>query len=218
MEHRASTLNHGLAALIIFAVCCIAILLFGCSDNPMAPIVNSVDKPAVNNDPVRPEREKDKDPVTSDTVFIASGSVSGLITPQGNDTLLLHIQGKLVKFVALPGAVSDTVTISVTGSRFAIGQYKEFYTYQCGPSGLSFAVPLKLVQIVNKSDGASAQLFYYDESLTDGDGIGWEYMNSTSVQGQLATFSLYHFSKYGISYSTNPDDQNTETGFVENRD
>ncbi len=213
MNTKSQLVNQGLAALIILLLCSIAIMLFGCAENPAAPTTNSIEKLVAASDTAVVDEQG---PTSSDTVLIATGSVSGLITPEGNDTLLLHIQGKLVKFVALPGAVNDTVTISVTGSRYDIGVNKEFYTYQCGPSGLSFAVPLQLIQIINKSDGASAQLFYYDESVTDGDGIGWEYMSSTSVQGKRATFSLHHFSKYGISYV--PADPNTEIGNESNCD
>lgn len=186
-------------------------MLFGCAENPAGPTLITSDKTtadvgALSGDNDEP-KDKDKDSDASDTLFVAADTVSGLITSAGGE-LVLHIQGKMVEFVVPAGALADSVTISIIGSRYRVGQATEFYVYECGPSGLQFAIPMELTQLINRSDGAAVSFLYFDESFLDGDGIGWETTSVAHVQGGKGTFLINHFSKYGISYVAN--DQNQE--------
>jgi len=198
---KNQALNQGVTGIIILMLCAIAILLFGCSENPAAPAINSSeDKAVVVGGANGGSDEPAVDPLGLDTVFVASDTVVGLVMPEGGE-LVLHIQGKKVDFVIPEGALADSVTISIIGSRYRVGRSIEFYVYECGPSGLQFAIPLELTQLINRSDGAAATFHYFDESFLDGDGIGWETISVSHVQGGKGTFLLHHFSKYGISYS-----------------
>lgn len=201
MNTKNQGLSQGVTGIIILLLCCIALLLFGCSNNPTSPALNSTEDKAViiggaNGD----SDEPGIDPFGSDTVFVASDTVTGLVSPEGGE-LVLHIQGKKVDFVIREGALADSVTISIIGSRYRVGRSTEFYVYECGPSGLQFAIPLELTQLINRSNGAAATLHYFDESYLDGDGVGWETIGVSHVLGGKGTFLLHHFSKYGISYS-----------------
>lgn len=205
LEMDAQTKNQSIAAIIILALCCLAIFLFGCSENP-ASIGPNDNQSAVIKDGSTSTGDN-QDPVSFDTVFVAADTAAKLVDPDG-DCIILHIQGKKVEFKVPAGAVADTVTISIIGSRYLVGKNTELYTYECGPSGLQFAVPLELTQKINKSDGAQATLSYYDDSLVDGDGIGWETIGVSHVQGGKGVFLLSHFSKYGVSYALSNGGQN----------
>lgn len=133
-----------------------------------------------------------------DTVFVACDTVSQSVGSNGGK-FSLHIQGKKVDFEVPEGALANTVTITIIGTRYRVKNF-DFYTYECGPSGLQFAVPLELTQLINRPDGAVANLYYFDDSVNDGDGTGWELQAPVTIQGKLGTFLISHFSKYGISY------------------
>ncbi|MGB5138091.1 MAG: hypothetical protein WBP29_06130 [Candidatus Zixiibacteriota bacterium] len=196
--------NQSIAAIIIIMMCCVAIFLFGCAENPAAPNINDTGTAAIEDGPT--SSDSLIRPLNVDTVFVACDTVSELVDSLG-DTLKLHIQGKRVDFFVPAGALSDTVTISIIGTRYRIGNNMDLYTYECGPSGLQFAIPLELTQLINRSNGAQATLWYYDESAADGDGSGWESISVSSVLGGRGTFLLSHFSKYGVSYAMSPGGQ-----------
>lgn len=198
MEMDSQVRNQSIAAIIILALCCIAIFLFGCAENPAAVNPNDHEFGTVGNG--SNSTDSLEQPVSVDTVLIATDTVEGLVDSNG-DTLHLHIQGKKVDFYVPAGALSEAVTISIIGSRYKVGLNKEFYTYECGPSGLQFAVPLELTQLIARADGANATLWYFDESNLDGDGVGWESLGVSKVLGGKGTFLISHFSKYGVSYS-----------------
>ena len=198
MEMDSQVRNQSIAAIIILALCCVAIFLFGCAENPASVNPNEREIGVVGNG--SHSTDSLEQPVAVDTVLIATDTIEGLVDPNG-DTLHLHIQGKKVDFYVPAGALSQAVTISIIGSRYKIGLHKELYTYECGPSGLQFAVPLELTQLINKSDGANATFWYFDESNVDGDGVGWESLGVSKVLGGKGTFLISHFSKYGVSYS-----------------
>lgn len=213
MNTKNQALDQGVIGLIILILCCIAILWFGCAENPAAPAMNnSQDKAVIIGDNNGGSDDPTVDLLGLDTLFVDSDTVVGLVTSEGGE-LVLHIQGKKVDFVIKEGALADSVTISIIGSRYRVGRSTEFYVYECGPSGLQFSIPLELTQLINRSDGAAATLHYFDESYLDGDGTGWETIGVSHVQGGKGTFLLHHFSKYGISYSVS---QGGQLGDVDN--
>jgi hypothetical protein len=194
--------DQGLAALMILGLCCLAIIIFGCSGNvPTAPSDNSVINSGL--------RDRAFDSDQPETLFVASDTVSGTIDSHGGE-LVLHIQGKPIMIAVPAGALQSAVTITIIGTRYKVGT-QEFYVYDCGPSGLQFAIPLELTQLINKSDGAHATLWFFDESSSDGDGTGWESIGVSTVLGGRGVFLLHHFSKYGISYALSQGGQLGDT-------
>lgn len=189
--------DQGLAAIIILGLCCLAIIVFGCSGNVPAP--TSPNDNSVINAGDGALRDRSFDPDRPETVFVAADTVSANLGANGGK-FCLHIQGKKVEFNVPSGALQESVTITIIGALYKVGA-SELYVYDCGPSGLQFAVPLELTQLINKSDGAQAILWFFDESTTDGDGTGWESIGVSEVMGGKGVFLLHHFSKYGISYS-----------------
>lgn len=219
MNTKSQLVNQGLAALIILLLCSIAIMLFGCAENPAAPVSSNIDNNAVDlgtvavDDPE--DKDKDKDSEVADTVFICADTVSGDFDADGGE-LKAKLDGKNVDFVVSPNALNESVTITVIISQYRVNEKVTLYTYECGPSGLQFAVPLELTQAIDKTDGTVAAFHYFDESYLDGDGVGWEPISVSLVSGGKGTFLINHFSKYGISYVS--ADPNTEIGNETNCD
>ncbi len=187
--------QRGLVAGAIILVCCAILALFGCSQQPVAPNTDSsVNKFA--DDPFG-------DPVENDTVLVASASTSKLVGP-ACDTIQLRLQNKKIKLWIPAGALSDTVTITVTGSKYKIGR-TELYVYECGPNGLQFQVPIEIQQpIPLEWNGTEVTFLYFDETYNDGDALGWEEVASSIATGTVVRFDIQHFSKYGISYAPDP--------------
>ncbi len=199
--------DQGLVALIILVSCAIAILFFGCAENPAAPTA------AENNKELLPGNGNENgggNPFVNDTVFVAADTTIFLAMPEGADSRIF-IQGKKVDFVVRPGAVNDSVTITIIGTRYRIGRTTDLYTYECGPSGLQFNLPLELTQLIDRPDGSIATLLYFDESVEDGDGIGWETVAPSQVLDGKGVFLLSHFSKYGISYQIGDQGMDSDT-------
>lgn len=212
MNTKNQLANQGLAALIILLLCSIAIMLFGCAENPAAPSAfnNSSEKTFVD---IPDSDDVDEDdginPFAAETVFVAADTTYFLAGPDGA-TSRIFIQGKKVDFLVNPNALDDTVTIAIIGMRYRIGRTTDLYIYECGPEGLQFNIPLELTQLIDRPDGSIATLSYYDDSVDDGDGIGWETVAPSIVSDGKGVFFLHHFSKYGISYVSG--DPNTEIG------
>ena len=211
MNTKNQLASQGLAALIILLLCSIAIMLFGCAENPAAPSSNNSNAVTVDLGTVAVDdpKDKDKDSEVSDTVFICADTVSGEIGIEGG-TLKAKIDGKNVEFLVSPSALNEVVPITVIISQFRVNDKVTLYTYECGPSGLQFALPLELTQSIAKGDGTVAAFYYFDDSTLDGDGVGWESIGVSLVSGGKGTFLINHFSKYGISYIS--ADPNTEIG------
>ncbi len=187
--------QRGLVAAAIILACCAILALFGCSQQPLAPTTDQgVNKFA--DDPFG-------DPVESDTVLVATASTSQLVGPSC-DTIQLKLQNKKIKLWIPDGALSDTVTVTVTGSKYEIGR-TELFIYECGPSGLQFQIPIEIQQPVPvEFNDTEISFLYYDETYNDGDGLGWEEVDRATATGAVVRFDIHHFSKYGISYTPDP--------------
>ncbi len=190
--------QRGLVAAAIILACCAILALFGCSQLPVAPNTDSsVNKFA--DDPFG-------DPAESDTVLVATASTSLFVSPDCDSlqVLLLKLQNKQIRLRIPVGALADTATISVIGTKYEIGK-TELFIYECGPSGLQFQIPIDIQQpIPLELNGTEVTFLYYDETYNDGDGLGWEEIARSTATGAVVRFDIHHFSKYGISYAPDP--------------
>jgi hypothetical protein len=202
-EERSAMLSksddiRGLIAAAIILACCAILALFGCSQQPVAPSGNFLDPSVEPSD--GPEGDE---PAGADTVLVTSKYAEFQVDARGG-SFDLKLESKEIRFEIPEGAVTDEVKITVTGTKYKIGK-TELYIYDCGPDGLQFSVPIEIKQPVpSKLRNGEAILLYFDEKTDDGDGIGWESMGSAEILGSDAKLRIFHFSKYGISYTPDP--------------
>lgn len=198
--------QRGLIAAGLILVCCAVLALVGCSQQPLSPV-------SYSNDPLDALShiggDDDGGPAAVETTLVATASLSEAVGTNGK-VLRLTLDKRVIVFTIPKNALTETVTITITGSKYEIGK-KEFFVYECGPNGLQFLEPILLTQPVAMTNGQPLVLLYYDDTLEDGDGIGWQVEESGVAVNGRGIFHIHHFSKYGISYT--PEPSVNEEGF-----
>ncbi|MCC6961840.1 MAG: hypothetical protein IT585_01170 [candidate division Zixibacteria bacterium] len=198
--------QRGLIAAGLILVCCAVLALVGCSQQPLSPA-------SYSNDPLdalsNTGGDNDGGPASVETTLVATASLSEAVGANGK-VLRLTLDKRVIVFNVPKNALTETVTITITGSKYEIGE-EEFYVYDCGPDGQQFLEPILLTQPVALTNGQPLVLLYFDDTLEDGDGIGWQVEDAGVSANGRGIFEIHHFSKYGISYT--PEPSVNEEGF-----
>lgn len=204
--------QRGIIAAGLILVCCAVLALVGCSQQPLSPT-------SYSNDPLdalsNTGGDDDGGAVSAETTLVATASLSEAVGANGK-LLRLTLDKRVIVFSIPKDALTETVTITITGSKYLIGK-KEFYVYDCGPDGQQFLAPILLTQPVAMVDGKPLVLLYYDDTLEDGDGIGWQVEESGVSANGRGIFQIHHFSKYGISYTPEPSVNDDGFGGLQNQ-
>lgn len=100
--------------------------------------------------------------------------------------------GSAAQFAVPAGALIKPVEISLNVRKFATPR-GPIFLYDCGPDGTQFKIPAKLSQPMPA--GQEYAFLYYFNEVTK----AWEFQEAVKVKQGVATFSIKHFSKYGIS-------------------
>lgn len=119
-----------------------------------------------------------------DVDFLSVGVSGGL--------LAFTVDGLAVSINVPTGAVSENVDITVDAKvvKTLLGP---IYLFDFGPDGLVFNKPITLRQPMPAGQ-RYAFLYYFNP-----DTKVWELQQAVKVINGYASFSIYHFSKYGIS-------------------
>ncbi len=130
-------------------------------------------------------------PPVFEVVEVAASEVIGLA---GGTIVVALDNGKAnqAKFAVPPGALIRPVEISLNVTEYST-PFGSIFIYDCGPDGTQFRVPAKLSQPMPAGQ-QDAFIYYFNEAT----GV-WELQEVVKVKKGFATFSIKHFSKYGIS-------------------
>lgn len=126
-------------------------------------------------------------------IEVVAGVAQGLVSATGG-VLNLVVDGELVQFNVPSGAVTNSVNISIRGTKVTMPGGTVFI-YECKPSGVRFNSPIWFDQPLDKPAGSEAVLYYNADYS-----YHWkvEAVSKVGEEGK-ARFYLHHFSKYGIS-------------------
>ena len=128
-----------------------------------------------------------------------------MVTPEDGGVVLLGWAGPKNRLECAPGAVSENVTINVTTCVVkgnAQNQYSAI-VFDCGPDSLTFDPPAKIVINAGslnslrapKNGNGVVKLLYYDPDTDE-----WLVQQEAKIEKGKVTFSVDHFSKWGISH------------------
>lgn len=174
---------------LLLAFCFSVFMFTGCSRNSVTPEdQNPVDE-KINY--LYETGEADKNYASPGLFEFLEATVSETIGFLGG-TIDVDLGESSSSFVVPVGALLRAVNISLEVTEFST-PLGPIYIYDCGPDGTKFRTPAKLSQPMPAGQ-QHAFLYYFNESK----GV-WELQQTVKVKNGVATFDIYHFSKYGIS-------------------
>ncbi len=162
--------------------------LAGCSSNATGPEEQVPDDPKASWF----EESAKADDVYSGPIIDLGLDVDFLSVGVSGGLLEITVDGLAVSIDVPKGAVSEDVDITVDAKvvKTLLGP---IYLFDFGPDGLIFNTPITLRQPMPASQ-RYAFLYYFNP-----DTKLWELQQAVKVVNGYASFSIYHFSKYGIS-------------------
>jgi len=170
----------------------------GCGNSPISPI-DSGD----SNDPLVLGSAANLS--SSDNGRSNCYEASGLVTPEDGGLIHLGWAGPGNRLEFAPGAVDSDVIVDVT-TCIVKGNPKNHFSVielDLSPDDLVFDPPAKIVINAGslnslrspKHGGGVVKLFYYDPDTDE-----WLLQQETKIEKGKVTFSIDHFSKFGISH------------------
>lgn len=181
----------GATALAMFMV---AFLVAGCGDNPVAPLVTDDGTGGFTY-----VKDKYGDPLASPVApacapngLIGWDKDAALIGSAGG-TIDLQLGPHASSLAVPPGALLRPTFITVVAADFAT-PFGDVAFYDFGPDGLVFRIPAKLTLQVSDPEGTMKRLYWWNPSSHR-----WQLVNVAPVKDGKVTFTVAHFSKYGIS-------------------
>ena len=192
---RSKTLAYTLS---LFLMVVVLGLMAGCGEQPTGPSMGNDDPVVVHNS------GKGQDAKTTNN---GNATEAGLLrqlltTVEETTTEVVGELGGVVAVVvasgetkltvpseAVEGAVAIEMSVTQTESR------GRFYTeYEFGPHGLEFNKATTLSLALPYSNGTLVSLRWFNPDTNQ-----WELQERERVSNGRVEFSVYHFSKYGIS-------------------
>lgn len=174
---------------LLLAFCFSVFMFTGCSSNSVTPEdQNPVDE-KVNY--LYETGEADKNYASPGLFELLEATVSQAVGFLGG-TINVDLGENSSSFVVPVGALLRPVNISLEVTEFST-PHGSIFIYDCGPDGTTFRSPAKLTQQMPAGQ-PYAFLYYFNESKEE-----WELQQTVKVKNGVATFNIYHFSKYGIS-------------------
>lgn len=174
---------------LLLAFCFSVFMFTGCSSNSVTPEdQNPVDE-KINY--LYETGEADKNYASPGLFELLEATVSQAVGFLGG-TINVDLGESSASFVVPVGALLRPVNISLEVTEFST-PHGSIFIYDCGPDGTTFRSPAKLTQQMPAGQ-PYAFLYYFNESKGE-----WELQQTVKVKNGVATFNIYHFSKYGIS-------------------
>lgn len=170
----------------------------GCGNSPISPIdTNDSTDPLVLSSAPRLS--------SSDNGHSNCYEASGLVTPEDGGLIQLGWAGPKNRLEFAPGAVDSDVLVDVT-TCIVKGNLKNHFSVielDLSPDDLAFDPPAKIVINAGslnsmrspKHGGGIVKLFYYDPDADE-----WLLQQEAKIEKGKVTFSIDHFSKFGISH------------------
>ena len=174
----------------ILLVACVALLMFaGCSKNTAGP--DEQTPPDGKLSYLYDTGRADDVQTGPSPLEITEATVSEVVGLLGG-TIEVVVDGAQTNFTVPAGAVVRPVNISLEVTKYDT-PLGALYIYDCGPDGTKFKTPAKLSQPMPAGQ-EYAFLYYFNEETGR-----WELQEFVKVKDGVATFSIKHFSKYGVS-------------------
>lgn len=107
--------------------------------------------------------------------------------------LSIELETGIAKFEVPTSALKSATLISIKVANESDPKLGSLCAYDCGPDGTTFAIDAKLSHPV-AGGKLEASIYYFNEATG-----AWEFQEKVKVSKGYATFSIKHFSKYGIS-------------------
>jgi hypothetical protein len=206
--HQWTPFTRQFLLTILLISATFAFFMLGCDSNPAAPendaeiqvafdrveeassFDSSDDGPQLSLPRGEPEGELPPRYVGVLDTDMASGTFDA-----NGGTLTIHLDGEDIVFVIPEGALTETVEIEIWGQKSNTSEGIVFI-YDCSPSPYNFAKPLTVDHPLDKPDGYNAVMLYNSEESRFSP---WVFEQMSTVVNGKASFSIDHFSKYGIS-------------------
>lgn len=167
--------------------------LAGCGDQATAPLNTQDDGLAA----LSWVDENGKDPFTQNGGATSAGvkvdADASVVTPRSGGRVELQLETGLSDLFIPPGAVRVPVLVTALAVQVAT-PFGSVTLYDFGPNGLRFQAPARLTLEVNVPDGSQLSLSWYNPVTKR-----WEVQESGVVRNGRISFSVRHFSKYGIA-------------------
>ncbi len=116
-----------------------------------------------------------------------------LVTPRLGGAIGLHLGTNATSFFVPPGAVPRPILVSMLAAQINT-PHGSVALYEFGPNGFVFRAPTTLKLQVDVPDGEIRSLFWWNPATHD-----WEKQDESVVKKGVVTFTVWHFSKYGIA-------------------
>lgn len=174
-------------AIAVVGVC----FLHGCSDSPLAPAVSHNGLNAL----LDAEAQLGGADVTS------AGVIGSLISDKdtalvGKDGGIIELElGTAVSTLDVPsGALTEDALITAVAAQLST-RFGEVTLYGFGPDGVTFSKAATLTLTTSLPEFEVLTLYWYNPVTRR-----WEWQEDATVNGNgEVRFSIWHFSKYGIS-------------------
>ena len=196
-------------AAILAGVAASVLLMTGCSDSPLAPVVSRGGSDAIQfvesqygSDPLAAVNDSTKTPdgplAAGGSWYLASASDTAYVGNAGG-TIYLDFGGPTSTLEIPADAVCSgggSCVVMITGrAAYFTAPYGPLFLYDFGPDGLRFAKPCELKVNAGFPPGQIVSLFW----LNPVTGV-WELQQQVRVLKEgVVKFTVTHFSKYGIS-------------------
>ncbi|HWO56116.1 MAG TPA: hypothetical protein VNN55_00965 [bacterium] len=169
-------------------------LLSGCGDQPTSPVSGT-----------GADALQYVDQMHGDSFFASDAGGSAKLLNgvfRALDMLLVGAEGGMLS-VDLGGLTAslDVPAAALTGDALIVMNVAQLQTpwgeatiIDFAPDGLVFGTPARLSLETSRPDGDQLRLFWWNPSTER-----WELQETCTVSGGQVSFSIHHFSKYGIS-------------------
>ncbi len=203
MRRKRSNMNRlgrwFVGATFLAAFAASILLLSGCGDTPMSPTGGEQALGALQY-----FDSHHGDLLTNDTTAAAGKLLGGLIRNVlyaldyllvGDDGGLLSVElGTNTATFEIPVEALNRSTLIVMNAVQTPTPWGEVTVFDFGPDGLVFEKPATLSLETSRANGSELRLFWWNESTQR-----WDLQESCVVRDGRVSFSIHHFSKYGIS-------------------
>ena len=196
-------------AAILAGVAASVLLLAGCSDSPLAPVVSRGGSDAIQfvesqygSDPLAAVNDSTKTrggPLAAGGSWYLASAYDTAYVDKAGGTIYLDFGGPTSTLEIPDDAVcssggSCVVMVTAHAAEFTT-PYGPLFLYDFGPDGLTFTKPCELKVNTGLSPGQIVSLFWLNPSTNV-----WELLKQVKVleQGEIK-FTVTHFSQYGIS-------------------
>jgi hypothetical protein len=178
--------------LCLLAISLAAIFVAGCSSNAVAPSTDNSSLSQLDwlNSNLAPG-QADRAPALVDLPVVFDTTLTQAVDSKGSTFTVVNGKEK-IEFKVPGKALASPVLLTIHVTKYQ-APFGSFWLLDCGPNGTVFAKPLE-VKLNGEIQKNSGSVLYYFNPVT---GV-WEVqeiLNAKSMKG----FSIYHFSKYGIS-------------------